>query len=862
VASESAILHRLAESVADGRTVDWAAAEVQAADEALIRQLRVLASVAVLHRSLPLDSRDWPRRSIVRRSSAAPAIGNWAHLALLERLGSGSFGDVYRAWDPYLEREVALKLLRADTSPEDLETSRIVQEGRLLARVRHSNVITVYGAAEHEGRVGLWMELVEGVTLEQMLQKHGPLSARETALLGIDLCRALAAIHAAGIIHRDVKAQNVMRENGGRIVLMDFGAGREIEDPASRYGRPSDFTGTPLYLAPEILTGAQASLRSDLYSLGVLLYHLTTANFPVRAQSFGELQDAHAQGMAVRLRDTRADLPTAFVRVVDRAIAPDPQRRHGSAGAFEADLVSALEDAPTETVDATPAGNTASRWFSRNPAATAAAVIAMLALGVALWSTAGKLWFKATPGPIRSVAVLPLVNLSGDLAQEYFADGMTDELIATLSRLDGLNVISRTSVVRFKGSGTPLPEIARTLDVDAVLEGSVVVLSAAMGQSTPKKRVRVNARLILASTDAQLWNKTFETEAEDVLTLQADIAKAVTDEVGLRFASGRAPRVTRLQNFDAFDLYLRGRSYWNLRTEEALKRSIQYFQEAVERGYLPAYTGLADAYNMLGVYGIISRADAASFALIAAEKALEYDESLGKAYASLGQVHMAQRQWDAADASFKRAIELEPGYPSSHQWYGDYLAQRGRLDEALVEMNVALTLDPLSTVINTHLGTILMLARRYDEAIRQFERALRLDPGFGRARVNLAESYMEKREYDRALPELTAAAATLGNDVVVRADLGYLFAKTGRREEALKIADELASRYQDRDNAAAGALVFVYTGLGENDQAFAWLDRAVAVDDPWMAYLKVEPRLDGLRRDPRFAQHLRSMSLQ
>ncbi len=336
---EPAALLPLAESVADGSTIDWAAAEATASSDqkAIIRQLRIVADLARLHRSLPGGPTDTTVDAVGRRPSATPAIGNWGHLALLERIGGGTFGEVYRAWDPQLEREVALKLLRVDEAVDDPLTSRITTEGRLLARVRHPHVITVHGVAVQDGRVGLWMDLIRGATLEQLLLKNGPFGAREAALVGIDLCQALAAIHAAGLIHRDVKAQNVMREAGGHLVLMDLGTGRAI-DPSRRRALP-DLAGTPLYLAPELFQGAAASERTDLYSLGVLLYHLVTGTFPVRATTMDELQAGHARGTAVRLRDARAHLPTAFVRVVDRTIAADPDRRYASAGALEAELV-------------------------------------------------------------------------------------------------------------------------------------------------------------------------------------------------------------------------------------------------------------------------------------------------------------------------------------------------------------------------------------------------------------------------------------------------------------------------------------------------------------------------------------------
>ena len=466
---EAAPLLSLAESIADGESIDWSAAEAGAggADEAIVRQLRVISELAELHRSVSTVTMPPPDAARSRQGSAAPAIGSWGHLTLLERLGGGSSGDVYRAWDRDLQRDVALKLLRFNDSIADLDTSRITREGRLLARVRHANVITVYGVAAHDNRVGLWMELVRGATLEQQIRTSGPLGAHEAALVGIDLCRALAAIHAAGLIHRDVKAQNVMREGGGRIVLMDLGTGREVGTPSEAFA--PDLAGTPLYLAPELFSGARASERTDLYSLGVLLYHLVTGIFPIRATTIKELHEGHTAGRLVRLRDARADLPTAFVRVVERAIASDPERRYGTAGAFEADLAETLNS----STGVVPAGTRPSR---------------------PTWMRGGR------------AAMVPLVNLSRDPAQEYFADGMTDELIGALGRFRGMTVISRNSAMRFKSSDQPLGEIAKMLNVDAVLDGTVLIIPGTSdGQARPANRVRIHARLIHAGSGTQVW---------------------------------------------------------------------------------------------------------------------------------------------------------------------------------------------------------------------------------------------------------------------------------------------------------------------------------------------------------------------
>lgn len=871
---EMAALLTLAESIADGSAVDWEAIEAGAPahDRGVIRQLRVLSSLAGLHRTLPPEAGQ--AMAAVDGQSATPAIGSWAHLVLRERLGGGAFADVFRAWDRHLEREVALKLLKFDEAVDDPRTSRIATEGRLLARVRHPNVIVVHGVAVHDQRVGLWMDLVRGVTLEQQLAAQGPFSAREAALIGIDLCRALAAIHAAGLIHRDIKAQNVMREDGGRIVLMDLGTGREAGPESGRRG--PELAGTPLYLAPEIFTGTSASPSTDLYSLGVLLYHLVSGSFPVKVTTLKELHQAHARAKYVRLRDARADLPTPFVRVIERAVAADPTRRYTTAGELEADLLDALDRGTAVAVPEAPDERANVRGFGWPRAGVIAAVLtALFIVGAIGWPMLGRRTAPASspvvaPGTIRSIAVLPLVNLSGDPSQEYFADGMTDELIGTLGQLGGVKVISRTSAMQFKGTKQPLPQIARALQVDAVLEGSVNVLASGSSTAagTAGKQIRINARLIYAGSDTQIWDRTFETVASDVFTLQRDVAKAVVDGIGLSLTSQREQVLDRNvggqatpQHLDAFDLYLRGRYYWNVRTEEGIKRSVQYFQEAIARdpGYALAYSGLADAYNVLAQYGFAPWRDSLDRAREAATKALSLDDSVAEAHVSLAFIHNQQLEWSAAESEFKRAIALKPAYAVAHHWYANCLMQLGRFPEALAEIDKAAQLDPLSIAVSGARGSILLVARRYDEAVGQMGKTIQMDPSVSRAHMILGEAYAQKGEFDQALDEMNRAQTLQASESVsLTADKGYVLAAAGRREEALKIVGDLTRLYEQKAEGAAGGLGIVYAGLSDTDHAFEWLERARQIADPMLPDLKTDPRLDRVRTDPRFGKLLAS----
>jgi len=849
--SEGVALLPLAESIVDGSVVDWEAAEARATtdEQAIIRQLRVLSNLAGLHRSLPRDGGG--RRNALQSSS--PAIGTWAHLTLLARLGGGAFGEVYRAWDRHLEREVALKLLKNDESDDDLDASRIAAEGRRLARVRHPNVITVHGVDVHDRRVGLWMELVRGATLEQGLQEHGPLSAREAALVGIDLCRALAAIHAAGLIHRDVKAQNVMREDGGRIVLMDLGTGRETDQRGRAF---HDLAGTPLYLAPEIFDGASASERTDLYSLGVLLYHLVTGLFPIRATSLDELKRGHKNGTAVRLRDARADLPTAFVAVIDKAIASDPSDRYVTTGAFEAALVDALNGATARP--ATAGATAASRLRRWALLGFVGLSIAGAAVAYTVWLTAhrGKV-LNVAPGAITSIAVLPLANLSGDPSQEYFADGVTEMLIDDLARIKALRVISRTSVEQYRRTKTPLADVARSLNVDAVLEGSVLRIG---------DRVRISADLVHVASDRHVWVQQYERDVRDVLALQNEVAATIAREVQVQLTpdeqAGFAIAVGSTQvNLAAQEAYLQGRYYWNKRTPEGLARALEYFRKSAEASptFARAYAGQADAYNLLP--DGMAPAVAYPLAKAAAARALALDPTLAEAHTSMAfATFIFDRDWTTTDAAFRRALQFNPGYATAHHWYGEYLSAMGRLDEAFAQFDEARALDPRSSGVLTSIGSTLYIGRRLDEAITQLRASLEVDPGNTTTYLYLALSYEQKGMLENATEEVRRGLRLNPLSTSLRAERGRLEAMSGRRAEALATARALVSpgtpKWRSLHDAAT-----VYIALGDYDRAFDLLNRAVREHTPGLLWAKLDPAFDPLRKDPRFARLLTDLRL-
>ncbi len=457
-------LSDLIDSVADGTSVDWDRIDPAALDEherRLLKQLRLVAGLADVHRSQVDD----PAPPVANLPWVSTSGERWGHLLLIEKIGEGSYGEVYRARDTWLDREIALKLLKPMPGQE-AALLRILHEARTLARVRHPNVVTVHGADIHDGRVGLWMEFVPGRTLEDALQTRERFTVAEAVLIGQELCQALAAVHASGLVHRDVKTRNVIREDGGRVVLMDFGAGQVRGLKMSDKAAP---TGTPVYLAPEVLSGSEASVQSDIYALGVLLYRLVTAKYPVVAVSLTGLRDAHDRHDRKPLREVRPDVPEDFVRIVDRALARAPEHRYENAMAMHDALAQLFRAATVAPARVAPA---AGRWPSRRRAiaAVAALVIAATAASLAMWRfNRGPV--GSAPG-LRTLAVLPLRSDAG--VQDYFADGMTEALIHELAGVHALRVISRTSVMQFKDTNEPVGSIANRLNAQTVLEGSVL----------------------------------------------------------------------------------------------------------------------------------------------------------------------------------------------------------------------------------------------------------------------------------------------------------------------------------------------------------------------------------------------------
>ena len=822
----------LAGAILDGTPIDWAAAEsgVDPSDRSLLDGLKVLAAVADLHRSAAPS----PAASAADRLQLGNAT-RWGHLTVLERVGAGAFGEVYRAWDARLDREVALKLLPAAATEDCARGTAIIAEGRALARVRHPGVVTLYGAEVIDGLVGLWMELIHGRTLEELVAEGRRWGAREAAALGADLCGAVAAVHAAGLVHRDIKAANVMLQDDGRVVLMDFGTGRVLAD-----GEPIPLGGTPLYLAPELFAGDAPSVASDVYSVGVLLHHLLTGSYPVLAKDARGLRLAHERGERKPLGAARPDLPSKLARAIDRATDVDPARRHPSAEALAGELAAIARPRLTARVRAI------------------AAVAGLLVLLALAWEIQARLTGRTSPSrkvvagfgdllgdaargeraaQTPTIVVLPFDNLSEERESDAFVDGLTDEILRDLARVDGLAVRSRYSSFTFRGPARDLRAIGERLRANLAVTGAVLRTG---------NQLRVTAQLVDVVNDRPLWTDRFDRTIEssgDLLALVDEIAGRIVNQLRLTLGAGRRRYDVDL---DAYEKYLKARELVGRRGALDPKQALGLLDQIVAKDptFAPAHAAISDAYGFLSMtpYQTGMRApETLERMRQAAARAIELDPLLAEGHAAMGVVHARDLDWARAQESFERALKLDrtltPVYTGYSLWV---LRPLGRFEEAERILLEALANDPLSLDLEREIAETNFGAGHYQEAIERLERVLAADPAFPLTGKYLGRALVlaGRTQEGLALLEAESAAGHPSGDFQT-----YALIRLGRRAEAERLADE--------NKGFALRETVIYTALGDYDRAFEALDRAGANEPQRVPILLTYPELAPLRGDAR-----------
>ena len=779
-----------------------------------------------------------------------------AHYRITAKIGAGGMGDVYRATDTKLGRDVALKILPEAVASDRDRLDRFRREAMALAAVDHPGIVTVYSVEEAEGVHFLTMQLVEGEPLDRLIPDHGMAPDRLLAI-ACQLADALSVAHERGIVHRDLKPGNIMVTGDGRVKILDFGLakmsaapsgeGFKRDMPTLAMTRAGTILGTMPYMSPEQASGRAVDPRSDIFSLGVVLYEMATGRLPFSDREPAQLLAAILTRDPKPPRELNGDVSSGLEAIILKSLEKDPERRHPSAGALGGDLRRLSEpEASPETIRP---GSTR-RWLL-----LAGGVLLVTALLVVVGNGVGGLRGRlsgAGGGPkIRSLAVLPLENLSADPEQDYFAAGMTEELTTDLARIGALKVISRTSMRRYKGSRKSVPQIARELGVDAIVEGSVL---------REGDRVRINAQLIDAKSDRGLWADSYERELRSVLSLQGEIAGAVARSVRVALTPAESSRLARSRPVDpqAYDDYLKGKFLLDKMTPEGFEAGLEYMQKAIaEDPENPLfYAGLALGYCRLG-----HERSVAAFAKAkeAALKAEELGEPTAEMYLALGSVELYS-DWDfvAAEEDLRRAVELDPSSGAAHRNYSWYLVMRLRPDEALAEMRKALEVAPLTPLYYADLGWQHWTLGRDDEAIAETDKALELQENFNEALAVRAFAHLDQGQGAKAIAEGETLAAA---DPAWKWVLPYVYARGGEVDKARRTLDAFETGTPKPTGAWAGwFLAAGYAAVADGDRAFEWLEAAHRERHSFCPWLRTDPLFRPLRSDPRFRSLVERMN--
>jgi serine/threonine-protein kinase len=761
-----------------------------------------------------------------------------------EPLGRGGLGEVYSAFDTRLRRLVALKTLRKEFTADDEYVGRFRQEAFAASSLNHPNILTVFDIEVVDETYIIATELVHGETLRKRMAK-GVLSAIEALRVAVQVSDALLAAHQAGVIHRDIKPENIMLRPDNYVKVLDFGIAKltASTDAIAPHTLPGTLIGTPQYMSPQQAQGDDVDYRTDIWSLGVVLYEALTGQLPFSGSNRVEMLKAIVECEPVSVFDLRTDLSPELSRYIMTMLSKEPSQRtrdlEGPLATFK-QLLKVSEPLHSNQIAPTVANTTD-------------AIKSNVASKQASKST------RKRRRVIKSVAILPFVNTRNDETAEYLCDGITENIINSLSQLPQLRVMSRTSVFRFKSTEHDPTEVGRELAVHAVVTGKL---------SRVGSRLTVQTELVDVQDGAQLWGDSYNEKVSNSVRIQEHIATQISDKLQLRLSVQQKKRLTKRHTADeeAYLNYLRGRFHWNKRSYDGVTLSINFFQEAIARdpGYALAYAGLADAYVVLGHQHLMVTSDAYLRAKAAATKALEFDDMLAEAHTTIGFIKGAfEFDWTGSENAFKRALQLNPGYATAHQWYSTILRATGRMDEALAEAFEAFHLDPLSTSINLNVASALYCARRFDEAMDKYRRIATLDSGFFWMRYGLALVYRIIGRNDEAIRELEQALSVTthaGTQAVLTADLAYSYGRTGSIQKAQRMIELVTESGQTHYISPCDVAV-AHLGIGDKNQVYEWLEKALAQRDEGLMWLKIDPIYDELRSDRRFIDLLRRINL-
>jgi len=823
-----------------------------------------------------------------------------SHYRIVSKLGAGGMGEVYLAQDTSeLGRMVALKILSAEVAGDKDRLQRFIQEARTVSNLNHPNILTVHEFGKDESTSFMATEYVDGVTLRQHASSRR-LKLIEVMDVAIQIVAALNASHEAGVTHRDLKPENVMVRRDHIVKVLDFGLAKPLAPSTDKQidseagtkvfvqTEPGLVMGTVSYMSPEQSVGKGVDQRTDIWSVGVVLYEMIAGVVPFQGK------DIHRQIIAIQeaeplpLSQQVEGVPERLEEIVAKCLAKEKDERYQTAKDLLIDLRNLRRkldvDAEIERTVAPnlrTASGSASQPSTQQTQSDAAATIAAqptttssaeylvtgirqhklgfglaaLVLVAAVIGLGAYLRKDKSEDAIKSIAVMPFVNESGNPDVEYLSDGMTETLISSLSQLPNLSVKARSSVFRYKGKETNAQTIGKELNVQTILNGRVIQRG---------DQLTLTAELVDTSTENVLWSKQYNRKQADLVTLQSEIARDVSNRLKSKLSGAEVAKVEKnyTANPEAYQFYLKGKFYWNKRTGAALKQAVDYYQQAIEKdpNYALAYSGLAETYVLFSSYDVAPGSDSMPQAKAAAQRALAIDDSLAEAHTALG-FYLANYEWDrnGSEKEYRRAIELNPNYATAHHWFGADLSNVKRFDESIAEMKQAEELDPLSPIIGTNLGDTLVLARKYDEAIAQFKRVLIRNPNFEYGHLALSRAYGSKGMYEEAITE-ARRSLELNYGSSTKGYLGLWLVKSGKRDEAEKLLSELKEE-ATRDYVQGDTIALIYLGLGNKAEALNWLEKHMATHAETANAYGVSPQLDELHDEPRFKAMLKKMNL-
>ena len=797
-------------------------------------------------------------------------------------------GEVYLARDTRLGRRVALKLLHSDVTRHPDRVNRFQQEARAASALNHPGIITIFDVGEIDGAHFIATEFIDGQTLRERISTSA-LSMEEVLEVAVQVSTALSAAHANGIMHRDIKPDNIMIRRDGYVKVLDFGLAKLTETSGQQrmvshpdaetqpvvQTDPGTVMGTVSYMSPEQARGIAVDERTDIFSLGVVIYEMVAGRVPFEAPSVSEVIVAILKKRPLPLARFATDVPNELERIVAKTLSKSPDERYqtikdllidlrrlkqqieldseleySGAAALESGLsyssdsggqkAARVRGAPTQFMSVTEIKPVSSAEYiiseiKRHKRSTLLVIAILFVVG------AGLTYYVMGAKPIETVAVLPLANSGDDPNAAHLGEILTQRLISRLSKMPNVRVKSFSTVARFSGQSIDPAAVGRELSVQALLVGSIT-------KRDRDDNVSVSVELVNTKDGSQLWGEQFDYKFADIRQVQEAIIRGVAERIGPR------PGADEIKARRAEELYAEGRNYWEKRTADAMRRALDSFQRAIEirPDYAQAHAGIADCHNMLAAYGASSPEEAFPKATAAARRALELDDKLAEAHTALAYAKFrGEWDWAGAEREFKRAIELNYDYAQAHQWYGNYLVAMGRPEEAIEEARRTLALDPTSLIIQAHFGFIDYFAHRYDEAIAESQKTLRLDPNFFAARRYLGLSYSQKGMHAQAIAEFQRAVGSGGGSPVLKAELANTLGVAGRKDEARRILQELLEQSKTR-HISPYHIAIIYAGLEDREKAFEWLEKAFTEKADFIVYMNVDPRLKLLHADERF----------